>query len=315
MHLRQEQILQDAGVDILRATTSSWVIKCSKLLQPLVNLLQDNIIGHDISYADETRIQVLKEQDRAPDKQSFMWAFSGGEKENFSIVLKYSKTRSHDVPLDFFGDDYTGYVHCDGYAGYDAMSKANNAILSGCMLHSRRKFVDAAKVSKKSGLSAYAVKIFGKLAKIEKEIKAKTLTQEQVKEYRLENSKPILDKFKIWLELKSKEVPDKFLIGQAIGYTIRQWPKLIRYLDDGRLEWSNNFSERIMKMFATGRKNWMFSNSVDGANASAIIYSVVLTCRHHNVDVFEYFRQVLKRIPSCETLEEFEALLPYNIKL
>ncbi len=241
--------------------------------------------------------------------------FSGGTKANFSIVLKYSKTRSHSVPLDFFGSDYTGYVHCDGYAGYDAMAKVTNTILSGCMIHARRKFIDAAKVSKKSGLADYAVKIFSKLGKIEKEIKANTWSPEQVKKYRLEKSKPILDKFKIWLDLKSNEVPDKFLIGQAIGYTIRQWSKLTRYLDDGRLEWSNNFSERIMKMFATGRKNWMFSNSVDGANASAIIYSLVLTCRHHKIDVFEYFRQVLRRIPSCEKLEEFEALLPYNINL
>lgn len=312
---RQELMLQSCGIDIPRATTSFWVIKCAELLKPLVNLMQDNILNYDVAYADETRVQVLKEKDREAEKQSFMWCFAGGAAEQFSIIFQYSETRGHTVPLNFFGNDYHGYIHCDGYSGYEAMTKINNnAILVGCMLHARRKFFDITKITKQPGLSHQAVKIFCELAKIKNTMKDNKFSFEQIKQYREKYTKPILDKFKDWLEENIKLVPPKSAIYQAINYTLNQWPKLVNFLQDGRLEWSNNFSERIMKMFATGRKNWLFCNSVAGANAGATIYSIIITCKHHGLDVAKYLRYVLKTLPLCKTSNELEKLLPYNIK-
>lgn len=314
---RQEAILQDAGIDIPRATTSLWVIKCAKLLQPLVNLLQDNILDYDVAYADETRVQVLKETSRHADQPSFMWSFSGGTPDKFSTVFQYSPTRDHTVPLTFFGIDYAGYLHCDGYSAYETMTAKNKAVLVGCMIHARRKFIDIAKAhrNKKAGLAHEAIKIFKKLATIEQRIKQEKLDEAHTKAYRQAYAKPILDQFKSWLDEKITQVPPKFPIHQAIQYTINQWPKLIKYLDDGRLDWTNNLSERMMKAFATGRKNWLFSNSVQGAHASSVIYSLVATCNHHGINVFEYFRHVLKKIPYCQTLNDFERLLPYHVVL
>ena len=312
---RQELMLQSCGIDIPRATTSLWVIKCAELLKPLVNLMQDNILNHDVSYADETRVQVLKEKDRTAEKQSFMWCFAGGHVDKFSIVFQYSETRNHTIPLTFFGNDYGGYLHCDGYSGYDAMIKTNRAILVGCMLHARRKFFDITKITKQPGLAHHAIKIFGELAKIENSMKENKLSYEQIKQHREKYTKPILDKFKCWLEENATLVPPKSAISQAINYTLNQWPKMINFLQDGRLEWSNNFSERIMKMFATGRKNWLFCNSVAGAHAGAIIYSIIMTCKHHKVDVIKYLNYILKTLPLCKTISELELLLPYNIDL
>ena len=252
---RQEEIFKDAGIDMPRAMTSSWVIKCSNLLQPLVNLMRDNILEYDIAYADETRVQVLRETGRDADKQSFMWSFAGGEPDKFSIIFKYSQTRNHDVPLKFFNDNYKGYIHCDGYSAYETMAKKNYDVnLVGCMLHARRKFMDIAKANKKdkTGLAYQAMNFFNQLTKVEHAIKNKNYNEKSIKSYRNKHAKPILDDFKIWLDTNIKLAPANFPIAHAIQYAINQWPKLIKYLDDGRLEWSNNLSERHMKSFATG---------------------------------------------------------------
>lgn len=166
---RQEKILQRSGVDIPRSSMSAWVIRCSKLLEPLVERMRTEILGHDIAYADETRVQVLKEPDRAPSKQSYMWVFGGGPPERFSVVFRYAQTRAHDVPLTFL-DGYKGYLHCDGYGGYDALATRNPRIVQvGCWYHCRRKFVEASQVSKKAGLARQVVRTIGKLSKIERE--------------------------------------------------------------------------------------------------------------------------------------------------
>jgi hypothetical protein len=279
--------------------------------------MQDNILDYDVSYADETRVQVLNELERKAEQQSFMWCFAGGNTTKFSIIFQYSPTRNHSIPLEFFGNDYAGYLHCDGYSAYETMAKKNKVILVGCMLHARRKFMDIAKanLNHELGLSHQAIKFFKKLTKIEHDIKNNKFDEKRTKSYRKQHTIPILDEFKIWLDKNIQLVPPRFPIGAAIQYTLNQWPKLIKYLEDGRLEWSNNFSERIMKAFATGRKNWLFSNSVKGAEASSIIYSLVVTCQHHKIDVFRYFRYILQNIPNCANVEELEKLLPYNVNL
>lgn len=156
--------------------------------------MRDNILEYDVAYADETRVQVLKETERDADKQSFMWSFAGGEPDKFSIIFKYSQTRSHDIPLKFFDDDYKGYIHCDGYSAYEAMAKKNADVnLVGCMLHARRKFMDIAKANKKdkTGLAYQAINFFNQLTKVEHAIKNKNLNEKNTKSYRNKHAKPI----------------------------------------------------------------------------------------------------------------------------
>ncbi|MBU2524191.1 IS66 family transposase [Patescibacteria group bacterium] len=309
---RQEQMLKALGADLTRNTLSLWVIKCSELLQPLVNLLQDEIYAYDIAYADESTLQVLKEKNKKAESTSYMWAFGGGPPERFSYVYQYHPNRKHQVAIDFF-NDYQGYLHCDGYQAYDALSSINQEVIQvGCWYHARRKFMDAAKVSKKSGMADWFIKQIQRLSKIEKVIIEEKYHSEHAKRYRQAEALKIIDKIKIKLDELQGKTPPQGLLGKAIYYMQSQWPKLLTYLEDGRLEISNNKMERAMKPFAVGRKNWLFANSVDGAHAAANIFSLIETCKAHKVDPYDWLRDTLTKIPSCEKLEDYEALMPWH---
>lgn len=239
-------------------------------------------------------------------------SFAGGPPDKFVFYYHYHPSRAHNVVEDFF-TDYSGYLHCDGYPGYDALVSKNREIkLVGCLYHARRKFVEVAKLApNKEGVAAYVIKLIAELAQIEESIKAlSTINKYQI---RLEKSKPILDKILRYLQENQPTIPPKSLLGQAVSYTLNQWPKIITYLRNGRLEISNNRSERAIKPFVIGRKGWLFSYSVEGANSAAIIYSVIETCKYHQIEPYEYLRYVLQMLPQCKTVEDYEALLPYNI--
>ena len=310
---RQERILQRVGIDIPRATLSHWVIKCSQLLSPLTKLLLAQIYDYDVAYADESTVQVLKEPGRKAESQSYMWVLGGGPPDKFALFYHYAPTRAHTVVLELLRD-YEGYLHCDGYSAYEVIASKKRIKLAGCWYHVRRKFKDAQKVSPEKGLATKAIEIIRKLAHIEQQAKDAGLSDEARYQLRQKESRPIIEEFKAWLDKHIHTVAPKTLIGEAIAYTLNQWPKLLTFLEDGRLEISNNRTERAIKPFATGRKNWLFCDSVAGAQAAAIIYSLIQTCRYHNINAFAYLRYVLAHIHECTTIEQLEALLPFNIK-
>jgi transposase len=310
---RMEGILQRMGVDIARNTLSHWMIKISELLLPIYKLLQHNIITYDISFADETPVQVLKEPDRPPESKSYMWVFIGGTPEKHSIIYHYNVSRGHAVPLSIL-EDFKGWLHCDGHSAYDTYAKVNPAaILLGCWMHARRRFYDITKTIKTEGLAHKAVKRIAKLYRIEDEIKQKCTSPQAVYEYRQQHAKPLINEFKQWLDDNVHHVRPKSPLGDAFGYALNQWHKLTRYLDDGRLEMDNGESERKIKPFVMGRKAWLFCDSVAGAKAAEIIYSVIETAKHHKVEPYSYLRYVLTHLPNITTESELEALLPFNI--
>lgn len=309
---RQEQILKRIGVDLPRSTLCLWVIKCAALLKPLMKLIYDYIINYDIAYADETTLQVIKETSKGISSKKYMWLFSGGPPDKFSFYYEYHPSRSHEVAKNFF-EDYKGYVHCDGYGAYDTLAANNKDItLVGCLYHARRKFVEVIKIMKsKDGVAVDIINYIAKLAKIEEDIKEKA-PQEKY-QIRLDRAKPLLDALQDYLIINQPNIPPKSLLGKAVSYTLNQWPKLLTYLQDGRLDNNNNRSERAIKPFVIGRKGWLFANSVEGAHAAATIFSLVETCKYHGVEPYDYFRYVLNAIPRCKTLADLEALLPFNI--
>ena len=309
---RQEQMLTRIGIDIPRATLSLWVIKCATLFDPLVKLMEEIIQDYDVAWADETRVQVLKEPGRKAKTKSWMWAFGGGPPDKFCLVYRYDTSRGHEVPYGFL-DGFKGYLHCDGYSAYDLLSIKTGVTQVGCWYHARRKFTDAEKISDKPGLATQAIKKIGVLASIEANIKEQQLDAAAAYHYRNEHAAPLIDEFKAWLDEHRPKTPPKSLIGKAMTYTSNQWPKLKNYLADGRLENNNNRMERAIKPFAVGRKNWMFSNSVQGAKSGAIIYSLIETCKAHDLEPYDWFKHVLEKLPECQTVAELEALLPFNI--
>jgi transposase len=309
---RQEQMLRRIGVDIPRATLCVWVIRAAELFKPMMQLMHKNILNYDVAYSDETTLQVLKDPNKGVRSKKYMWLFSGGEKNKFCFYYRYHHSRSHDVPLDFF-DGYKGYIHCDGFPGYDVLAKKSADIkLSGCLYHARRKFAEIVKVTQaKEGVAHNVLLSIAKIAKIEEEIKL--LSTENKFNLRLEKVKPLLDDLHAYLIAMQPRVLPKSPLGQAVSYTLNQWPKFLTYLEDGRLENNNNRSERAIKPFVIGRKGWLFADSIAGAEAAAIIFSLIETCKYHKVEAYDWFRYVLQQLPLCHSDPDIEALMPFNI--
>lgn len=309
---RQEKIMGRIGIDLPRATLASWMIKVGELLRPLINIMTDDLIAGDIIGADETTIQVLKEKDRSPQSKSYMWCFTRDGPAQKIVLFEYAPSRSGQIPNRILSG-YKGYLQTDGYKGYGLISSNEGVIQQACMAHVRRKFFDALKAgASKTGKSKDALDMIGKLYDIEREIK--DLAPAERFRIRQEKAKPLLDNMYAWMMDLQNKIPPKSLLGKALSYMNDQWPKLLVYLDDGRLKIDNNYTENKIRPFVIGRKNWLFADTVKGADASAAIYSMMETAKANGVDTYSYLKYVFERIPYAETLEDFEALLPYNLK-
>jgi transposase len=309
---RQENMFRRIGIDIPRSTLCLWVIRSAALLSPMMGMIKRHIINYDIAYADETTLQVLKDPKKGAQGNKYMWLFAGGPPSKFAFYYHYHHSRAHDVAFDFF-ESFKGYIHCDGFSGYDALAARSGDIkLSGCLYHARRKFFEIVKVTKaKEGVACDVLKYITLLAKIETEIKESS--DEDKLSARQTRSKPVMDELYDYLIAVHPRVLPKSPLGQAVSYTLNQWEKFKTYLEDGRLENNNNRSERAIKPFAIGRKGWLFSDSVAGAHASATIFSLVETCKYHDIEPYDWFRLVLQKIPLCKSDAEIEALLPFNL--
>ena len=309
---RQERILQRIGVDIPRSTLSHWMIKCGDLLTPLVTVMHAMIKKYDIAYADETPVQVLKEKDRAASAKSMMWYFSGGTVEQRCVIYEYHPTREGAVSRDFF-EDFKGYLHCDGYGGYESLFSDKTITHVACWAHARRKFIELIKSSKHPpGVAVTIINLIKKLYAIEKKCKEDNLTTDDIYMRRQMEAKPILLRIKDTVDTHYPSAPPQSGIAKAMSYLLNQWESLMTYITDGRLEIDNNASERGIKTFVIGRKNWLFFDQPEGATAGAVIYSLIQTCKIHGVEPYDYFRHVLATLPYTSSDEQRMALLPFN---
>jgi len=241
-----------------------------------------------------------------------MWCFIGGPPDKRSIMYHYDPGRAHTV-IEHGLEDFSGYLHCDGFSAYDSYAIDHEVKLVGCWMHARRRFAEIVKLTTSKGLAHKAIAMIASLYRIESHIKQHDYTPEQTYQYRIQHAKPKLDTIKQWLDANVNKVLPKSPLGQAIAYCRNQWHKLTRYLDDGRLEIDNGLSERKIKPFVIGRKNWMFCNSVAGARAAEIIYSLIETCQMHGIEPYAWLRYVLAKLPSLSTEVQLQLCLPFNI--
>jgi transposase len=321
---RQEAMLERAGIDLSRATLASWMVKFGQGVQPLVNLMREELIAGDFLQMDETRFQVLKEPGKTATSQSYLWVQRGEPLEGRPLVLyDYDPSRSGEVPKRLL-EGFRGYLQTDGYEGYGAVCEANGLVHVGCWAHARRRFDEAVKgqgrgaLRKKAKLrSAKETKALQgfdrirKLYRIEKNLVGGS--PEERRGRRQELSAPVLAELRGWLDTSLGSVPPKSLAGRALAYLDKQWPKLVRYLDDGRIPMDTNLVENAIRPFVVGRKNWMFADTVHGAEASANLYSLVQTARMNALEPYAYLRLVAAALPKAATLEEIEALLPHRL--
>ena len=273
---RQETILQRIGVDIPRATLANWMIQAGTLIQPLINLMQDRLLAYDIIQMDETTVQVLKEDGKAAQSKSYLWLQRGGPPEQPVVLYDYDPGRGAGVPMRLLSG-FTGYLQTDGYDGYNAVVANNKLMHVGCMAHARRKFSEAVKAQgkkKKEGKAYRGLALIRKLYRVEKQ--ARKLHPEDRHARRQQQARPVLDELRSWLDEVLPQVPPTSATGKALNYLHNEWSKLVRYLDDGRLEIDNNGAENAIRPFVVGRKNWLFSASVKGVPVNHI--SSTLRC-------------------------------------
>jgi len=310
---RQEAILSRIGVDLPRATLANWMIQAGQLIQPVINLLRDRLLAYDVLQMDETPVQVLQEPGRRAQSESYLWLQRGGPPEQPVVLYDYDPGRGQEVPKRLLAG-YRGYLQTDGYDGYNAVVAVNGLTHVGCMAHARRKFDEAVKAqgkNKSAGKAQRGLALIRNLYRVEKQ--ARKLVPEARHAHRQRHARPVLDELRAWLDEALPQVPPASATGKALNYLHNEWHKLVRYLEDGRLEIDNNGAENAIRPFVLGRKNWLFSASVKGVQASANLYSLIETAKANGLEPYAYLRHLFTELPKAETVEAIEALLPGNL--
>lgn len=308
----EKQLGQRYAIDCSRQTMARWMIELTNPLQPLFNLLKDQLIEYDVASCDATTLQVLKEPGRRAETKSYLYCMRGGPPDRSVILYDYNDKLHKQFVNDWF-EGFRGFLHVDGDNFFDLVGEVVNLV--NCNAHARRKFEPIAQGAKGRGLAKEAMRFFKELYKIEREAKNHSLTPAQRHELRLQKSKPLMDKFKQWLDAMYPTTLPQSPLGKAISYCIKLWPGLTRFLEDGRLEIDNNLTEQEIKPFVIARKNFLFASSVDGAHALSMHFSLIRTAKLHGLDPYHYYVKLLKSLPHCTSVEDYEKLLPWNIKL
>ena len=317
---RQSTQLERIGFDASRQTLARWMVGGGQLVQPLINLLRDRWHDSGTIRMDETTVQVLKEPGKTAQSTSYLWVQQSGERERPVVLYDYAPTRAGDVPVALLGD-FNGYLQTDGYAGYHAVVVANGITPLVCFAHARRYFIEAlkaqglnpnklpAKPPDKARRPMKALGFIRHLYAIEHRVREHTPAERRAA--RQAESLPVLHDLYDWLvETLPKIVPSTPL-GRALGYLERHWAGIVRYCEDGRLEIDNNRCENAIRPFVMGRKNWLFSDTVNGAKASANLYSLIETAKANSLEPYAYLHRVFSLLPAATTVADIEALLPW----
>ena len=299
---RQEKDFSSKGVPLLKVTMSNWVgVAAEQWCIPVMRKMIELLLAGNVIHGDETDIQVLHEEGRKPTTKSKMWVYCNGKFSAHSIVIfDYQPTRKGEHAAEFL-NGFTGYLVCDGFDGYNAVTGAKRC---GCWTHLRRRFIEALPRDKSAYKTSVAVKAVDFCNRIyhEEGLLADVSAKERY-EKRLVKVKPLLDEFFAWLE--SLHISGKSKLAEAVGYALNEKKYLYTFLDDGDVPIDNNRAENAIRPFAVGRKNWLFSNTANGAKCSAALYSVISTAQANGLDVEKYLTELFSQPPGT-------IILPWN---
>lgn len=315
---RQEQEFKRMGVKLNRSTFANWMIAGAKLLKPIYDEMHKELVSREILHADETTLEVLKHPKYNGPLNAYMWVYRTSIYEEAPIILyKYEVGRSGDF-ADKFLEGFKGCLHCDGWSGYD---KVKGAQRCGCWAHLRRYFYNAFELQENkkdfSTPAGQALLMIGKIFSVEKldpkkPAEKSTLSLEDIAVIRKNISKNLAEEFFDFCEKQSSKCLPRSVLGKAISYALNQKETLMRFLNDPRIELTNNAAERAVKPFVIGRKNWLFCNTPSGAESSAVIYSLIETAKANGLDPYAYLEHVFEMLRTgCEV----SRLLPWNVKI
>ena len=314
-YCRQEKDWKQYGAAITRATMANWVIRNSEaFFRPMYEYFHRKLLERNFLMADETPLQVLHEEGRRAQTKSYMWLFRSGEDGGIPIILyKYSPPRAGDNAVEFL-QEFNGYLMCDGYSGYN---KVSNAKRTACWAHIRRYLTDAIPKGKQLDYTQPSVQgmmYINQLFHLEDVIKAEHSSFDAIKKARLEKEKPIVEGFLSWLDKQNPVRGSR--MDKAVTYIQNRRDYLMTYLEDGRCSFSNNLSENAIRPFTVGRKNWLFCDTPHGAQASAIVYTMVEMAKANGVNVYHYLTYLLEKLPDDSMSDnELDQLAPWNEKV
>ena len=308
---RQEKIWAREGVELSRATMANWVIQCSQTwLKPLYKHMKQRLLEQGVIHADESVVQVLKEDGKPATSESRMWVYASGERSNTPVrIFEYQPDRSGKRPESFLRG-FTGKLVTDGYSGYNQVQKVTHC---GCWAHMKRKWREAMPdgATVKTSKAAVGFQYCNKLFSLEK--KCANLKDKYRKEYRQNIMLPVLEEYFCWVNTLDPEKGSK--LAEAVTYARNQKTALMAFAQHGDVPISNNLAENAIRPFAVGRKNWLFCDTVKGAESSAIVYSMVETAKANGIDPYDYLFYVLSVLPylgKSVSHEKLETLMPWS---
>jgi len=301
---RQQQIFKRMGVVIAESTINGWFSAACRLLVPLYEVLKTKMLSATYLMGDETPVRVLTRDKPGTTHRGFHWAYCAPVER--LALFDYQKNRSSEGPIKML-TSFQGYLQTDGYEVYNYFEKQPGVTLLACMAHARRYF-DKAKDNDPERAEK-ALKMFQKLYDVERTAREEKLQPDQIKALRQEKSVPVLQEMEAWLKKSIYEVLPKSAIGKAIAYSLNLWPRLVRYIEDGRFHIDNNMIENTIRPIALGRKNYLFAGSHDAAQNAATVYSFLATCKLRNVEPFDWLNNVLTKLPTTPP-DQLHTLLP-----
>lgn len=311
---RLEKGLEELGAKISRTTMANWAIQCNSLyFKHLTDYFHRELLKRKYLMMDETPIQVLHEPGRTPESKSYVWLMrSGNDGLPPIIYYRYAPTRSGDVALELTDGIQPGtYLMCDGFSGYNKLKDVRRCT---CYAHIRRYFYEAIPAGHDRDITNPAVQgvmYCNKLFSYENKYAERHYKPETIKKRRLKDEKPVIEAFLDWADKQVVTGNSKF--SKALTYFKNRRNDLMTYLEDGHCSLSNNWSENSIRPVTVGRKNWLFSSSVDGAEASMNIYTIIEMAKLHGLNRQKYLEYILEHRPSAEmTDEELSLLAPWN---
>lgn len=304
---RQIGIFARAGVQLKASTVSDWVQGAAELLEPLYECLRRWVLGCDYIQVDESIIPVLDKDKPGATRKGYHWVVRSPELK--SLFFHYDKgSRAQYVVVELL-KDFRGAVQSDGYGAYDIYENKQGVLLLGCWAHIRRKFEHA--LADDPQRAEYALRVIGQLYALERRMKEQGLPPDEIKVIREKDAYPLIREFERWVEETANAVTPQSALGKAVRYAYTLYPRLSRYVTDGRYRIDNNLAENAVRPLALGRKNYLFCRNHEAAYHTAIVYSLLGTCRLWQIDPVKWLTDVFSRIQDC-SVKRLEELLPHR---
>ena len=301
---RQQQRFCRDGLNIPYSTITDWVGSTCTLITPLYESLKKKVLQSPYLHADETPLKVLDKDKKGSTHRGYYWVYHNSLDD--LVFFDYQQGRGREGPQQIL-KGYTGYLQTDGYSVYNIIEEKTDATLLHCWAHGRRKFHES--VQSDPEQASHALTLIGKLYEIERQAKEEMFSVDQIRERREEKSIPVLDELKAWMTQAYMNAKPRSPIGKALAYCLERWDKLVIYTTDGRLNIDNNAVENSIRAVALGRKNYLFAGFHEAAQRSAMLYSLLGTCKLHVINPFEWLRDTLQKTNDYP-INKIHELLP-----